>query len=109
PVSTPYTIDPGSGGGGGALLMANRGNVATLQVKQGQHTLNAPVIFADPGRIDVAAGSQLTATAGVTVSGGRTLTKTGAGLATLTGGLTLGNGAVADASAGEWRIDQING
>ena len=104
----PYTIKPGSAADA-TLTFANRGNVATIQAKRGQHTLAVPVVFADPGAFDVAAGAQLTATRGVTLAAGKTLTKVGDGAAQIVGGLTVGAAGVVDVRAGQLGVDRING
>ncbi|MDB5324062.1 MAG: acid phosphatase [Phycisphaerales bacterium] len=101
-----YTVNSGTGG---TLTFANAGNVATLQAKQGQHTLNVPLNFADPGQLDVAAGAKVTATAGLIVSAGKPLAKLGTGVFQITGGLTMGAGATLDITAGELSADRITG
>lgn len=102
----PYTINPGTGG---TLTFANAGNVATLQAKQGQHTLNVPLSFIDPGQLDVAAGAKVTATAGLIVSAGKPLTKLGSGTIQIRGDLAMGAGATLDITAGELSADRITG
>jgi hypothetical protein len=102
----PYTLNPGAGG---ALTFANYGNTATLQAKQGQHTLAVPLNFTDPGTIDIAPGAKISATAGVSVAAGKTLTKIGNGTLEITGGLAHATGATTDLTAGELHVDQITG
>jgi hypothetical protein len=99
-----YTLNPGTGG---ALSFANYGNTATVLAKQGRHTLAVPLKFTDPGKIDVAGGARVTATAGVSVAAGRTLTKAGAGLAEIAGGLALPAGARADVQSGVLYVDRL--
>jgi hypothetical protein len=104
--TSSYTINAGSGG---ALTLANYGNTATIQADQGQHTLAVPVNFTDPGAFDVAAGAKITASAGVNVAAGKLLTKTGAGVVQMSGGLSLGANAIARIEGGELSVDRITG
>jgi hypothetical protein len=101
-----YTLNAGTGG---TLSFADNGNVATLQVKQGQHTLGVPLSFIGPGSVDVAANAKATATAGVSVAAGATLNKINAGAIQINGGLSLSSGAAANIVAGELLADRING
>jgi hypothetical protein len=101
-----YTLSLGTGG---TLTMSNNGNVATIRAKQGQHTLGVPVSFADPGSLEVASGAKVTATAGVTVAAGTVLSKDDAGVAQVSGGVSLGAGATADVRGGELRVDRFTG
>jgi hypothetical protein len=72
-------------GQAGALILNNRKNVASIQVKQGQHTLAAPVRIADPTVIAIAPSARLA----------------------LTGGLQLNSNLLLD--SGELAVDQITG
>lgn len=101
-----YTINPGSGG---ALTFANYGNVATLQIKQGQHTLGVGLNFVDDGKLDIAQGANVLATAGVNVTAGKKLSKVGLGVMQISGGVTLRSGASMVVSGGELGVDQIAG
>jgi hypothetical protein len=58
----PYTFSPGVGGN---LILANRGNIASIQVKQGQHTIAAPVQISDPTVFAIAPGAGLALAAGL--------------------------------------------
>jgi len=101
-----YTLNAGTGG---TLTFANNGNVATLQVKQGQHLVAAPISFTDPGSFDVAGGALVTASAGVAVAAGKSLIKVNSGLVQITGGVALGSGASVNVNAGELRADRFAG
>jgi hypothetical protein len=101
-----YTLNPGAGG---SLTFANAGNVAALQVRQGQHTINVPLNFIDPGQIDVAPNARITATAGLSVSAGKSLAKLGAGAVQISGDLALATGATLDLTAGQLSADRITG
>lgn len=101
-----YTINAGSGG---VLTLANYGNVASIALKQGQHTLAVPIDLADPTSIDIAAGGQLNVTGAVTLAAGKVMTKTGAGVLNLTGPLVMKSGSSAVVSAGELRALSITG
>jgi hypothetical protein len=100
----PYTIQPGTGG---TLTLANYGNTATILVKQGRHAIAAPVTFADPTRIDIAPGAQLESSAGLNVA--KSIEKTGPGVLSMSGGLTINTGAAATVTAGQLQVDSISG
>ncbi len=101
-----YTINAGSGGG---LTFINYGNVAGIQVKQGQHTLAVPLNFLDDGSVDVAEGGAITATNGITVASGKILGKVNLGVMQVSGGIALGSGARAVVAGGELSADRIVG
>jgi hypothetical protein len=102
-----YTLNPGAGG---MLTLANFGNIASITVKSGQHTVNVPLNLVDPTSIDVASGGQLNLSAGATLAAGRTLTKTGAGTLNVSGAdLVLNAGASLDVAQGEARVASITG
>ena len=101
-----YTIDPGAGG---AITLANYGNVASVTVKQGAHTITVPVNIVDPTDLDVATGSRLNADAVVTVNADTTLTKRGGGVLSANANLFLATGASLTALEGETRVRAITG
>ena len=101
-----YTLNPGSGG---MLTFANNGNVAALQVQQGQHTLAVPISFIDSGSLDIAPAAKLTVTAGLSLDAGKTLIKLNPGTMQISGGMTLGTGAAVNVNAGELRADSFTG
>lgn len=104
--AAPYTLNPGTGG---TLTLANYGNIASITLKQGQHRLAVPINLSDPTTIDIAAGGQLDATAGMTLAGGKMLTKTGAGVFNSAAPIHLIGGAGVQVAGGEFRAAAIDG
>jgi hypothetical protein len=102
----PYTLTPGTGG---TLTFANYGNIASITLKQGQHTLAVPLNFADPTTIDIAASGQLDASAGATLAAGKSLTKTGPGVFNVTNPLLLSAASSVVVAGGEMRASSITG
>ena len=100
-----YALNPGSGG---TLTLANYGNVASITLKQGRHTLAVPLNLADPTTVDIAVAGQLDASAGVTLAAGKTLTKSGAGIFNVGAPLLLNDGSSVVISGGEMRSTVIN-
>jgi hypothetical protein len=80
---------------GTSTLTLDSGSVspATISVQAGSHSINAPVSTASNVTIEVATGSTLTLSGGVTVSDGRTITKL-ANAAASNGTLTISGGAL---------------
>jgi hypothetical protein len=72
-----YVIQQGSGG---SLTMNNLGATAEISVKSGQHQIVAPVIVQDNTTAFVDHNSSLSLAQGITVAGGKTLTKSGEGI-----------------------------
>jgi acid phosphatase len=101
-----YTITPGTGG---TLTLENYGNLATITVKQGTHTLAVPLHIVDPTQADVAANSRLNVDADITVHAGATFAKRGPGLLAASGDVQLLPGASAAALEGETRARTISG
>jgi acid phosphatase len=101
-----YTITPGTGG---TLTLENYGNLATITVKQGAHTLAVPLSIVDPTQADVAANSRLNVNADITVHAGATFAKRGPGLFTASADIELLTGASAIALEGETRARTISG
>jgi len=104
--AAPYTINPGTGG---TLTLANYGNIASIMLKQGQHTVAVPVNLSDLTTIDIAATGQLNASAGVIVAATKSLTKTGAGVLNIAAPLLLSSGSSAIVAGGEMRVASVAG
>jgi autotransporter-associated beta strand protein len=83
-----YTIAPGSGG---ALLLNNSYNIATIQIIAGDHSIQSGISLLSNLAIDTAANSSLSISGAIS-GGSQSLTKTGAGTLTLTGANTFTGG-----------------
>ena len=101
-----YTINPGTGG---SLTLQNYGNLTSITVKQGAHTLAVPLNVVDPTDVDIAANSRLNIDADITVNPNTTFTKRGAGLFNSTTDLHLASGATAVTLEGESRLHTLSG
>jgi acid phosphatase len=96
-------------GSGGRLILANRQNTASIQVKQGRHAIQANVVLLDSTVIDAAASSALELSGGVTVASAKTLAKSGPGQLIVTGGIQMAIGAAVDVTTGNLDVDRITG
>ena len=100
-----YIIAPGVGG---SLILDNGGG-AQVSVIQGSHTVAAPLAVADHVAIDVSSSATLSATAGITVADGNTLSKTGPGALNVAGALTLAANATLAIYGGNILTDSVQG
>ena len=77
---------------------------AQVNVTQGVHKINVPLMLASSTQVNVAAGAQLKISDPVTIASGKTLTHTGPGAVTYESTVTLASGAslafVSDAEVG---------
>ncbi len=90
-------------GAASLTLQTSAGGAALVEVLQGTHKINLPVVVASDAELNVSGGATLLLSDPVTVSAGKTLTKTGGGTLTYESTVTLGAGAtlaVAGADAG---------
>jgi hypothetical protein len=101
-----YTISPGTGG---TLTLENYGNLASITVKQGAHTLAVPLYIVDPTQADIARNSRLDVNADISLQPNTTFSKRGAGLFSANADLFLANGASVVALEGETRARTISG
>ncbi len=90
-------------GTGGDLTLDNSGAGATVTIKQGSHSVWAPVSLADNATIDVTGSFALTG--GLNNSSGKSITKTGTGILTISGTQSHGSGAVLNANAGVMNLN----
>ncbi len=86
--TTSYTITQGSGGN--LTLLAGGG--AAVNVIAGNHSIGAPLVIASTVNFSENAGTKLTI--GGNISGGGSLTKSGAGVVELSGTNTFGGGTI---------------
>ncbi len=84
--STSYTIVRGSGG---AITLQG---AAAINLLAGSHAINTPLVLAGNTEFDESTGTMLTV--GGNISGGGSLTKSGAGVVELSGANTFGGGAI---------------
>jgi hypothetical protein len=101
-----YTITPGTGG---SLTLQNYGNLASITVKQGIHTLAVPLNIVDPTEASIAANSRLNVDANITVNANTPFTKRGAGVFSASADVLLAPGASVVALEGETRARTISG
>ena len=104
--STAFIIAPGIGG---ALRLNNQGTGAAVVVASGSHRLDAPLRADDSTIINIAAGSGLQLTAGLSVADGLAIRKTNPGALSVEGGITLGAGSSLDVRDGMVHVDQLTG
>ena len=104
-----YTISPGTSIPSSTLILANQGSsAATITVSAGNHSITAPVEMDSNVTLSAASGSGLNISGQISESGGaKSLTKTGAGILTLsasntyTGATQINGGVLELTSAGQ--------
>ena len=77
----------------GTLTLQVASGAAQVNVAQGSHKINLPVIVASNTQVNVAAGAQLRVSDRVTVAANKSLTHTGSGTVTYESTVTLQSGA----------------
>ena len=99
-----YSIVAGSGG---MLKLDNAGGGSVVHVIRGSHLIAAPIQVVDGGVIDVAAGAELQATAGLALAAGKSLAKRGAGVAMIAGGVVLDPSSSINVIEGDLKLESI--
>lgn len=79
--------------GNGSLTLSASSGSASVQVLQGSHNINLPLIIASDTTLNVASGTTLKLSDPVTVNAGKSLTKSGSGTVTYQSTVTLQSGA----------------
>ena len=102
-----YVIAQGSGG----TLIFNNGTAGrgSITVRNGTHTISAPVRFETGTDIDVTNDGNIRLSGPVTVNGGVRVVKTGLGPARITGPITLATGAVLGSRGGALTVATVSG